>query len=55
MRRACVLSKVTRSTKLRGAQHSPELGLRSTDFRAPENLIFPALLLHLSRALFDVK
>ena len=43
MRRARVLSKVTRSTKLRGAQRSPELGLRSTDFRAPENLIFPAL------------
>ena len=43
MRRARVPSKVTRSTKLRGAQRSPELGLRSTDFRAPENLIFPAL------------
>ena len=36
--------KVTRSTKLRGAQQSPELGLRSTDFRAPENLICPALV-----------
>ena len=33
--------KVTRSTKLRGAQRSPELALRRTDFRAPEN--FPAL------------
>ena len=44
MRRARVPSKVTRSTKLRGAQRSPELGLMSTDFRAPENLIFPALL-----------
>ena len=43
MRRARVLSEVTRSTKLQGAQRSPELGLRSTDFRAPENLIFPAL------------
>ena len=37
--------KVTRSTKLRGAQRSPELGLRSTDFRAPENLIFQTLLI----------
>ena len=35
--------KVTRSKKLRGAQRSPELGLRSTDFRAPENLIIPVL------------
>ena len=40
MRRAHVSSKVTRSTKLQGAQHSPELGLGSMDFRAPENLIF---------------
>ena len=43
MRGTRVPSKVTRSTKLRGAQCSPELSLRSTDFRAPENLIFPAL------------
>ena len=43
MRRARVPSTVTRSTKLRGAQCSSELGLRSTDFREPENLIFPAL------------
>ena len=39
----CVLHKITRSTKLQGMQHSPELVLRSTDFHAPENLIFPAL------------
>ena len=47
MRRARVLSKVTRSTKLRGAQCFPELGFRNTDFRAPENLIFPALSWHI--------
>ena len=34
------------STKLRGAQRSRELGLRRTDFRAPENLIFPALFMN---------
>ena len=44
MRQARVLSKVTRSTKLQGAQCSPELGLKSTNFRAPENLIFLALI-----------
>ena len=43
MRPTGVPCKVTRSTKLRGAQRSPELGLRSTAFRAPENLIFSAL------------
>ena len=43
MRRTRVPCKVTRSTKLRFAQHSPELALRSMDFRAPENLNFPAL------------
>ena len=43
MRRTRVPCKMTRSTKLQGAQRSPELGLRNTDFRAPENLIFPAL------------
>ena len=31
------------STKLRWAQRSPELALRSTDFRVPENPIFPVL------------
>ena len=35
---------VTGSTKLWRAQCSPELAFRSTDFRVPENLIFPALL-----------
>ena len=44
MRRTCVSRKITRCTKVRGAQRSPELALRSTDFRAPENLIFPALV-----------
>ena len=34
---------VTRSTKLRGAQRSPEIAFRSTDFCVPKNLIFPAL------------
>ena len=43
MRRTRVPCKMTRSTKLWGAQRSPELGLRNMDFRAPENLIFPAL------------
>ena len=43
MRRRRVPCKVIRCAKLRGAQRSPELGSRSTDFRAPENLIFPAL------------
>ena len=36
-------SKVTRSTKLRGAQRSFELTFRSTDFHVPENLLFPSL------------
>ena len=40
MRRTRVPLNVTRSTQLRGAQRSPELALRSTDFRVPENLIF---------------
>ena len=44
MRWTHVPNKVTRSTKLWGAQYSPELALRNTDFRsAPENLNFPAL------------
>ena len=34
---------VTRSTKLRRVQCAPELALRSTEFRSPENLIFPAV------------
>ena len=42
-RRACVTPNFTRSTKLRGAQHSPELAFRSTNLFVPENLIFPAL------------
>ena len=43
MRGMHVPCKVTRSTKLRGAQHSPKLGLESTDFCVQGNLIFPAL------------
>ena len=31
--------------KLRGVQRSPELALRSKDFRALENVIFPALII----------
>ena len=48
MRQTCVSHKATRCTKLRGTQHSAELALRSTDFRALENLIFPALKPHSS-------
>ena len=36
-------TKVKGSTKLWGAQRSTELAFRSTDFHAPENLIFLAL------------
>ena len=43
MRQTCVPCKVTRSTKLRSEQRSPELGLKSMDFHAPENLIFQVL------------
>ena len=43
MRRTCVPPNVTRSTKLRGAQHSPELAFRNTASCVPENQIFPAL------------
>ena len=43
MRRTRVPPNVTRSTKLRGAQRSPELTFRSTDIRVPENLMFPTL------------
>ena len=43
MRQTRVLPNVTRSTELRNAHRSPELAFRSTDFGAPENLIFPAL------------
>ena len=43
MSRTRLPSIVTGSTKLRGAQRSPELAFRSTDFRVPENLICPAL------------
>ena len=42
MRRTPVPLHVKMSTKLRGAQRSPELAFRSTDFRVPD-LIFLAL------------
>ena len=41
--------KVTRSTKLQGAQRAPELALRSIEFCSPVNLIFPALILQIIR------
>ena len=37
------VNNVTMSTKLQDAQRSPELTFRSTDFRVPENLIFPGV------------
>ena len=43
MRWTHVPLNVTRSTKLEGAQCSPEIAFRSMDFRVPENIIFPAL------------
>ena len=45
MRLTRVPCKVTSKTKLRGAQRTLEIDLRSTDFRAPENLIFQTLLI----------
>ena len=44
MRQTHASCNVTMGTKLQGT-HSPELALRSTDFCAPENLIYPALKL----------
>ena len=49
MRRTRLPPKVARSRKLRGVQRSPELTFRSTDFRVPEILIFPALISIVSR------
>ena len=49
MRQTCVHPNIIRSTKLQGAQHSPELSFRSTDFRVPENQIFPALIIFFTR------
>ena len=43
MRQTRVPRKVTRCTKLRDTQHSPELALRGMDFHAPKNPIFLAL------------
>ena len=50
MRRTSVPPNVTRSTKLRGAQGSPELAFRSKVFRVPENIIFLALWLFICLA-----
>ena len=44
MRRTRVFPNVTRSTKLRGTQRSPELGFRSTELRVQKYIIFLALL-----------
>ena len=54
MRQTRVPRKATKCAKLRGVQRSPELALRTTDFRAPENLILPVLfrLMPLSAATF---
>ena len=54
MTRTRVPRKVTRCTKLRGAQRSPELALRSADFRTPENPIFPALSYYFGRYLSEL-
>ena len=45
MRQTHALYNIIWGTKSQGTQHSPELVLKSTDFRAPEDLIFPALKL----------
>ena len=45
VRQTLVPRNVTRSTKLRGAQHAPGLALKNKEFRSPRNLIFPALLM----------
>ena len=39
----CIPSNVTSSTKLWGTQCYPKFAFRSTDFRVPVNLIFPAI------------
>ena len=43
MRQTRVTPNINMSTKSQGAQRSPELGFRITDFRVPKNLIFPLL------------
>ena len=43
LKQTLVSCNVARSIKLRGAQRASELALRSTEFRSPENLIFPIL------------
>ena len=45
MRQTHALYNITWGTKSEGTQRSHELVLKSTDFRAPEDLIFPALKL----------
>ena len=51
----CVPRKVRRNPKLRGVRRSPELFARSTDFRVPETLIFPAKSTCLQEALVLIK
>ena len=43
MRRVRASPNVTRNKKLRDAQRSPKLSLKSTEIRVPVNLIFRAL------------
>ena len=43
MRQTRVPPNAIKSTKLRGAQRSPELAFRRKDFCVPENRIFPVL------------
>ena len=57
VRQTLVPRNVTRSTKLRGAERAPELVLRSTEFRSPENLFFRVLSLCIvrgSRSMFKI-
>ena len=43
MRQTHIPPNITRSTKLQGAQSTPELAFKSTEFCETNNLIFPAL------------
>ena len=54
MRQTLLPRNVTRSTKLQGAQCAPELSFRSTEFRSPENLIFPACIAMKDRLVLNI-
>ena len=54
MRQTLVPCNITRSTKSQGAQCAPELSLRSTEFRSPENLIFPACIAMKDRLVLNI-